>query len=108
MCIRDRYYAEYEAKASDAMKVYKLTLDNVDSESLTLASNFSDEDNTGFRLGDKEDEEKDEDAAPEYPFGMDPMKREALQIMSDFITLKKSPETASVEKEAAVGEPVEN
>ena len=105
---RKKYYAEYEAQASDVMKVYRLTLDNVDSESLTLASDFSDEDNTGFRLGDKEDEEKDEDAAPEYPFGMDPMKREALQIMDDFITLKKVSKTASVEKEAAVGEPVEN
>lgn len=105
---RRSYYADYEAKASDSVKVYRLTLDNVDSEGLTLASDFSDEDNTGFRLGAKEDEEKDEDAAPEYPFGMDPMKREALNIMDDFITLKKSPETASVQKEAAPGEPVEN
>ena len=96
--LRKKAYALIESQQSDALKLYKLTLDNVDAEGLTLASDFSDEDNTGFRLGDKEEVEKDEDAAPEYPFGMDPMKREALHIMDDFITLKKSPATASIER----------
>ena len=105
--LRKKEYAVIESQQSDALKLYKLTLDNVAEEGLTLASDFSDEDNTGFRLGDKEDEEKDEDAAPEYPFGMDPMKREALHIMDDFISLKKSPETASIDRKNPE-EPVKN
>ena len=104
---RKKEYAAIEKQQSDAVNLYKLTLDNVDNEGLTLASDFSDEDNTGFRLGDKEEEERDEDAAPEYPFGMDPMKREALHIMDDFIGLKKSPTTASIDRKNPE-EPVEN
>ncbi|NCF92357.1 MAG: tail-specific protease, partial [Verrucomicrobiaceae bacterium] len=105
--LRKKEYAAIEKQQSDAVNLYKLTLDNVDNEGLTLASDFSDEDNTGFRLGDKEEEERDEDAAPEYPFGMDPMKREALHIMDDFIGLKKSPTTASIDRKNPE-EPVEN
>jgi carboxyl-terminal processing protease len=105
--LRKKEYAATEKQQSDAVNLYKLTLDNVDNEGLTLASDFSDEDNTGFRLGDKEEEERDEDAAPEYPFGMDPMKREALHIMDDFIGLKKSPTTASIDRKNPE-EPVKN
>ncbi len=98
-------YAEMEAAMDDAMDVYKLTLDNVDKVGLTLASEFTDEENTGFKLGKEDDEEKDE--TPDYPFDMDPMKREALNIINDYITLESPKDTAAVTPNDS-NEPVKN
>ena len=87
-------YAAMEGEQSEAFKIYKLTLDNVDEEGLTLAADFTDEENTGFRLG--KDDEDDENDTPDYPFDLDPMKREALHVMDDFLDLLSPKKTASV------------
>lgn len=106
---RRNTYAEIEAEQGESLKVYKLTLDNVDAPGLTLAADFTEEENTGFRLG-KEDESdvEEEDEAPNYPFDMDAMKRETLQIMDDLIALTTSPKTASVEPASEANQPVQN
>ena len=99
-------YSKIEEEEGDSLKLYKLTLDNVDDAGLTLAADFTDEENTGFRLG--KDDEGDDDSEEEnvdYPFDLDPMKREALRIVEDFIALTTTPKTASVQPADA---PTEN
>ncbi len=93
---RRKEYATIEAEQGNSIEVYKLTLDNVDAEGLTLASDFTEEENTGFRMGENEADDSNEDT-PDYPFDMDAMKRETLHVMNDFITLLKAPQTASVD-----------
>jgi|MDTC01.1.fsa_nt_gb carboxyl-terminal processing protease len=102
--LREEYAKMVEAK-SEYLNIYKLTLDNVDNENLTLASDFTEEENTGFRLG-KNDKANDSDKAPDYPFDFDNMKRETLNIIDDIITLNSDKQTASVAPAAA--ESVEN
>ncbi|MGY8688221.1 MAG: carboxy terminal-processing peptidase, partial [Verrucomicrobiales bacterium] len=99
-------YAKIEAVQGESLKVYKLTLDNVDADSLTLASDFTDEENTGFRLG-KNDEEESASDVPDYPFGMDSMKRETLHVMDDLISLTTEPKNASIAPKEAL-EPAKN
>ncbi len=103
--LRRAKYAEIEAAQGDSLKVYKLTLDNVDDEGLTLASEFTEEENTGFRLGNK-DKDNADDEVPEYPFDMDAMKRETLRVLDDLLSIT-APKTASVNPKPAT-EPVEN
>jgi hypothetical protein len=88
------------------LKVYKLTLDNVDAGGLTLASDFTDEENTGFRLGKNDDEDEDTDV-PDYPFDMDSMKRETLHVMDDLIELTTQAKTASIDAKKEL-EPANN
>ena len=94
-------YAKIEAAYEGSLQVYKITLDNVDAEGLTLASDFTDEENTGFRLAKADDEEDSDDEAPDYPFDMDATKRQTLHIMDDLITLTASPKTASVDPQGS-------
>lgn len=104
---RREVYATMEAEQGEALKVYKLTLDNVDAAGLTLAADFTDEENTGFRLGKDEDEDENPDKTPDYPFDLDPMKRETLHIVDDLLAITGRPETAAVDT-APANEPAKN
>src|SRR5690606_24714234 len=79
----ERYAAITESEG-DSINIYRLTLDNVDNERLQLQAEFSDEDNTGMRMAKSEDEELAEEE-PEYPFGLDPVEDETLNVMTDLI-----------------------
>ncbi|MFT4546126.1 MAG: carboxyl-terminal processing protease [Verrucomicrobiales bacterium] len=98
---RRERFAELAKEEVDRFKVFRLTLDNVEAEELTLAKNgFSPEDDTMLR---KKNEDADLDDTPEHPNGLKPMKREALDIMSDMIDIEAAQKTAKVEKARSAG-----
>ena len=87
-------FAKLAEKEKDRFKVYRLTLDNVANEELTLAKNgFNLEDDNMLR---KEKDEEDLDETPEFPHGLKPMKREALSIISDLIDIEAAQKTVKV------------
>ena len=99
---RRKRFAELAKQEADRFKVYRLTLDNVDDKDLTLAKNgFDPEDDTMLRKEEKEDEDLDD--TPEFPNGLKPMKREALEIISDMIDIEAAQKTAKVEKVRPAG-----
>lgn len=104
---REKQDVERETRAKEAaaklkdggFKVYHLTLDNVDKEELVLESDFSREQSTGMRMAKQDD---DEDAEPEgsnFPYGLEPMKLEAINILRDYLEISgKQPTTAKAEQ----------
>jgi len=86
------------AGKADSYKIYKLTLDNVEKE-LVSSADFSEEDSTGMRMGEKD--EDDEDAPAEYPYKMEPFKLEALNIIRDLIDLTAAERTAKAKGSAS-------
>ena len=94
-------FADLAKQELDRFKVYRLTLDNVEDADLTLAKNgFNPEDDSMLR---KENEDDDLDDTPEFPNGLKPMKREALEIMCDMIDIEAAQKTAKVEKARSEG-----
>lgn len=90
---RERFAKVREAE-KDLFTTYKLTLDNVDETTLTLRDSFSDEESSGMILGNANKE--DADKSLEYPHGFDPVKLETLNIVADFIELKRASASKTV------------
>jgi carboxyl-terminal processing protease len=90
---------EVAAKLKDGgFKVYHLTLDNVDKEELVLESDFSREQSTGMRMAKKSDDEDAEPSGSQFPYGLEPMKLETINILRDYLELSgKQPTTAKAE-----------
>jgi carboxyl-terminal processing protease len=90
---------EAAAKLKDGgFKVYHLTLDNVDKEELVLESDFSREQSTGMRMAKKSDDEDAEPSGSQFPYGLEPMKLETINILRDYLELSgKQPTTAKAE-----------
>lgn len=89
---------EIAAKAKEGFKVYHLTLDNVDKPDLVIESDFTREQSTGMRMAKRDDDEEAEPAAAKFPYGLEPMKLEAVNIMRDYLDLTtKRPTTAKAE-----------
>ena len=74
-------------------QVFHLNLDNVDNEKLVLESDFTREQNTGMRTAKNEDDENLSDSE-KFPYGIEPVKLEAVHILSDLIDLERRPTTA--------------
>lgn len=91
---------EAAAKLKDGgFKVYHLTLDNVDKEELVLESDFSREQSTGMRMAKKSDDEDAEPSGSQFPYGMEPMKLETINILRDYLEISgKQPTTAKAEE----------
>jgi carboxyl-terminal processing protease len=90
---------EVAAKLKDGgFKVYHLTLDNVDKEELVLESDFSREQSTGMRMAKKSDDEDAEPSGSQFPYGLEPMKLETINILRDYLELSgKQSTTAKAE-----------
>lgn len=85
-------------KSKEGFKTYHLTLDNVDKPELVIESEFTREQSTGMKMAKREDDEDSEPAAAKFPYGLEPMKLEAVNIMRDFLELTtKQPTTAKAE-----------
>ena len=85
-----------QIKASDqkTLERYRLALEDVSKEKLVPFSEVSDEDQTGLRVA--KDEDEDDDDKDEYPYGVDPTKRETIHILEDLISSNpKTPAVAS-------------
>ena len=89
---RQKHLAEIEGAEQNSIVRYRLTLDNVGDEELTLVSEFSDEDTTGLRF-----QKKDEGSAATekmFPFDIEPGKFETINILRDLIELTTVPRKA--------------
>ncbi|MBK8094898.1 MAG: carboxy terminal-processing peptidase [Verrucomicrobiaceae bacterium] len=76
-------------------KIYRLTLDNVDSPELVLESTFTKEQNTGMRTAKKEDEEEETASdGSKFPYGVEPVKFETVQVLRDLIQHEQKLTTA--------------
>lgn len=104
---REKQDAEREARAKEvatklkdgSFKTYHLTLDNVDKPELVIESAFSREQSTGMRMAQKADDEDAEPAGSKFPYGLEPMKLETVNILRDFLELTtKQPTTAKAEE----------
>ncbi|MEM8954188.1 MAG: carboxy terminal-processing peptidase [Verrucomicrobiota bacterium] len=84
---RRKRFAEVREAEDGLFTTYKITLDNVDETTLTLDIDFSDEEASGMIYAENDEEEEDK---LEYPHGFDPVKRETLHILQDFIDLQNS------------------
>ncbi len=94
---RRERYTRIEAEEEGLFDVYKLTLDNVGNETLTLESEFTDEDNSGMRMAKGANEAAEADKPPEFPHGLETVQRETLAILADLIREGRSTaETARV------------
>jgi carboxyl-terminal processing protease len=100
---REKQEAERAGRAKEVaeklkdggIKVYHLTLDNVDKEQLVLESDFTREQSTGMRVASKGDDEDGSPAASKFPYGLEPTKLETVNIMRDFLELNsRQPTTA--------------
>lgn len=80
----ERFAKEREAEEG-LFTVYGLTQNNVHDDELVLKSDLSLEESSGMMVGNEDKEDDPEAKALEYPHGIDPYKREAINIVTDFI-----------------------
>ena len=78
----------------NGFQVFHLNLDNVDKEGLVPESEFTKEQNTGMRTAKKDDDEEENLSDAKFPYGIEPVKLEAVHILRDLIELEHRPTTA--------------
>lgn len=78
-------FADIREKEKGMFTVYGLTQDNVRDEKLTLRSDLTEEQLSGMTAA-KEEEDPDTKAL-QYPHLFDPLKRETLEILKDYIDI---------------------
>ncbi len=83
-------FAKIKEVEKDLFTSYRLTLDNVDETTLTLRDDFSDEESSGMITGTKVKSDDENHDALEYPHGFDPVKRETLAILQDYVEILRS------------------
>jgi len=82
---RIKRFAEIREKEKGLFTVYGLTQDNVHDEKLTLRSDLTQEQLSGMTAA--KEEEDPETKALQYPHLFDPLKRETLEILKDYIRI---------------------
>jgi carboxyl-terminal processing protease len=93
--LRKERAKEVAAKLGDnGFKTYQLTLDNVDAPQLPLITDVSSEQRSGMRVA-AEDKDESSGGVEDFPYGIEPPKLEAVNILRDLIqALGKQPTTA--------------
>jgi len=77
---------------------FRLTLDNVDNGELIKESSFTKEQSTGMRMASSDDDDESAGDASQFPFGIEPIKLESLNILKDYIELSnQQPRTANAD-----------
>ena len=87
-----------EQLKGDSFKTYHLTLDNVDKPDLVVESAQSREQSTGMRVAAKSKDDDDDDSPDEnskFPYGFEPYKLEALNVLRDMIELNNGQQTTA-------------
>ncbi len=79
-------FAEIREKEKGLFTVYGLTQDNVHDAKLTLRSDLTQEQLSGMTAA--KEEEDPETKALQYPHLFDPLKRETLEILKDYIDIE--------------------
>lgn len=78
-------YAEMAAKDRETMAFHKLTLDDLNAGTPLKTYDPSEKQDSGMRRA--KDDTDDLDDTPEWPSGIDPVKRESMAILKDLIGL---------------------
>ncbi len=78
----------------DGFKIFQISLDNVDAKELTLLTDITREQRSGMRVAKDEDNESG-GAASNFPYGIEPPKLEAINILRDLIQLKGTQPTTA-------------
>lgn len=95
---RNKYEDDREQRAKqvaerlkgESFKIYHLTLDNVEKKDLVIESALTREQSTGMRVAAKTKDDDDDDSGDEnskFPYGFEPVKLEAINVMRDLIEL---------------------
>ena len=93
---RRKRFTEIETNDAKEFKFFRLTLDDLESEKLVEVDRKRDAEANMRRI---KDEMADLDDTPEWPSGLDAVKRESINILSDLIDLSKADvPVANVEK----------
>ncbi len=87
-------FAAMEAADKKAMTFYKITLDDLDLESELVAYDPGDESTSYMRRA--KDETEDLDLTPKWPTGLDPLKRESLEVLKDLANLTENARLAGM------------
>lgn len=75
-------------KGGPGYTTYRLTLDNVDQPALVKESSFTKEQTTGMRLASAlADEEETGAENSQFPYGVEPVKLETINILKDWIDM---------------------
>ena len=78
------------------LKFYKITLDDLEKGADLKAYDPSDETRSYMRRA--KDETEDLDETPEWPTGLDPIKRESLMVLRDLVDLTENARMAGLIK----------
>ncbi len=95
---RRNRYVELEKSEKDSLKIYKLTLDNVEDEKLVPLAEFDEAKFAGMIRPKENDNGKAEDREPDAPSGLDFVRREAVRTLVDLIELNATAQTAKADK----------
>lgn len=96
---RRKRFAETETKDAKSMSFFRLTLDDLDKDKLDEVDRQRDAE-ANMRVA--KDKVADLDDTPEWPSGLDLVKRESIGILVDLIQLTEEAGIAKVEKKDAV------
>lgn len=99
---RRERFARMQADDSRSHKFYRLTLDDLDNERPMQAFDPAKDDESFMRRAKDETEELDE--TPEWPSGMDPVKRESIAVLRDLAELTQTARMAGVLKRRVASE----
>jgi carboxyl-terminal processing protease len=93
---RRERFAKMQEKDSERFRFYRLTLDDLEEEELQLVDRERDAEANMRRA---KDVVADLDDTPEWPSGLDIVKRESIEILSDMVELtEKAESVANLEK----------
>ena len=84
-------------KNGDPFTVYRLNLENVDAEGLTLLEKAKADDKGSIINGDDDDDSSADDK-DEFPHDLDPVKAETINIVKDLIEIDRQARTAKIDK----------
>ncbi len=87
-------FAKMEEADKKAMTFYKITLDDLENGADLKTYNPADE-STSYMLRAK-DEAEDLDQTPKWPTGLDPHKRESLEVLRDLVDLTENARLAGM------------
>ncbi len=90
---RIKRFAKMEEQDMKALKIFRLTLDDIDAETLPLVNRENDRKRHMRRAKNKFE---DLDDTPDWPSGIDAVKRESLMILKDLVESVKDGSIAGV------------
>jgi carboxyl-terminal processing protease len=96
---RRERFAKMTQADQKSLRFYKVTLDDIDAGAGVRAYNPADE--SGEYMRRAKDETADLDETPKWPTGLDPLKRESLNVLKDLVDLTENARLAGLLKGSA-------